>query len=69
MDVAEVSHLAMRRDDSYAPPRPDIRFETQPLQNSDRARRAAALDLVGGVLGLFQQRRVQRAELLALRRV
>ena len=28
--------------------------------------RAAALDLVGGVLGLLQQRRVQRAELLAL---
>ena len=66
MDVAEVSVLVVRRDDSYASARPDIRLETQALQNSERARSAAALDLVGGVLGFLEQRRIQRAELLAL---
>ena len=60
------TYLAVRGDDSCTTARPDIRLETQPLQNSERARSAAALDLVGGILGLLEQRRVERAELLTV---
>ena len=65
MDVAVVSNLAMRGDDSYTPARPDVRLEAEALQDSGRARGAAAFDLIGGIPGLFQQRRVECAPLLA----
>ncbi len=66
MDVAVVSNLVMRRDDSYPPAGPNIRLEAQPLQDSKGIRRAAALDLISRVFGLFQQRRIETAQLLAL---
>ena len=41
----------MRGHDSRTAPRPDVRLEAQPLQDSGRARGAAALNLIGGILG------------------